>query len=155
MRLSLQNNALGSPIAPEPVSFAFDGPGWYFLGVLLLLFALAMVIYKWVNYRKNAFRREAIRQIEDVHTNLNQQLALCYVLLKKVALKSFSKEEVGLTDMVLFEKLNSRVEPQLFNQTDLRLWEKVNYANEDGLSEEEGIAFKEKVIYWIKNHRSQ
>jgi len=155
MNFTLQDDVLGNPIAPEAIGFSFDAPGWYFLGALIVLFALGALAFKGYHYRKNAFRRAAVQQIEQVNGDLSEQLTLCFVLLKKVALRSFTKAEMGLTDLVMLEKLNRRVKKQLFTDRDLEVWEKVNYQNTQGLSEEELRSCKERVVFWIKNHRLQ
>lgn len=92
--------ALGPLYEPETVQFSFQTPGWYFLAGMLFLLAV-FVFYKWLkNYLKNAYRREALKNLAAIEEKYNQQNdSLCLndvlILLKLVAIKAFGRQNVA------------------------------------------------------------
>jgi len=59
----IENPDLGEIIEPEAIRFSFNTPGWYILAIFSCMVVVYLLI-KWIiNYRKNAYRREAIKQI--------------------------------------------------------------------------------------------
>jgi hypothetical protein len=85
-------------LEPEPLPFTFETLGWKILGVLLLIIAVVL-FYKWFkNFRKNKYRREAIKKIQLIETeNSNNQSKINHVniILKQVAMASFGREQVA------------------------------------------------------------
>lgn len=91
---------LGPLYEPDTVRFSFETSGWYVLGIFLLLVA-AFLFIRWLKrYRKNAYRREALKTITRIeqhpqNQNETNQLNEIWVLLKLVAMKSFGRQEVA------------------------------------------------------------
>ncbi len=91
---------LGPLYEPDALRFSFETPGWYMLGGLLLLLAV-LLFFKWLKrYRKNAYRREALRNLTIIEDKFyNQKDVLCLndvlVLLKLVAIKAFGRQQVA------------------------------------------------------------
>lgn len=83
---------LGPLIEPEAVKFTFDTPGWYVLAGLILLFAIILSLKWFKNYKKNAYRRKAIKEIE---SNKQSEINEVLVLLKIVATTTFGRKEVA------------------------------------------------------------
>ncbi len=85
---------------PDALRFSFETPGWYLLGGLLSLLAV-LLFFKWLkSYRKNAYRREALRNLRIIEDkSYNQKDVLCLndvlVLLKWVAIKAFGRQQVA------------------------------------------------------------
>ena len=94
------NIDLGPLYEPDAVRFSFETQGWYVLSGLLLLF-VALLFFTWLKrYRKNAYRREALKTIARIEQHsLNQnegnQLNDIWVLLKLVAIEAFGRQEVA------------------------------------------------------------
>ena len=94
------NIDLGPLYEPDAVRFSFETPGWYLVGGVLLLFAV-LLFFKWLkHYRKNGYRREALKTIAKIeHNSLNQneanQLNDVWVLLKLVAIEAFGRQQVA------------------------------------------------------------
>ena len=91
---------LGPLYEPETIHFSFDAPGWYLLGGLLLLFA-GFILFRWLKqYQKNAYRRDALKELEIIEKNFHQQqndafLNDSLILLKIVAIKAFGRQQVA------------------------------------------------------------
>lgn len=138
----------GSLFVPEAVHFSFNSPGWYLVGGILLLFAV-LLFFRWLKlYRKNAYRREALKTMLNYErTSLNDIL----ILLKQVAMKTYGRQQVAqLYGSQWLEFLESKGKNTPFTQ----------YANciESSLYESAGKKMKEtkELIElsktWIKTH---
>jgi hypothetical protein len=141
------NDEFGAILEPAPVAFSFDAPGWDYL-VLLIASALLLIIIRGVYfYHKNAYRREAIKQIARLSS-----LGQINFILKSLALRSFGREEVASLygeDWMKF--LLSKLKKHSFSQSDLtestfQIWQ----SNESSIEETE--RFKNFSTYWIKNY---
>jgi len=79
---------------PDPVEFSFDTPAWYTLFVLL---GIVLLYSFWLwhrGYRKNAYRREAIRTLAATAPDDSSILTI-QVLLKNVAIKTYGRKKVA------------------------------------------------------------
>ena len=91
---------LGPLYEPEAIGFSFQSPGWYFLGGMIVLLALYISI-KWLRkYLKNAYRRDALKHLSAIESELEGQeeavsLRKILVLLKNVAMQAFGRENVA------------------------------------------------------------
>ena len=95
-----ENQDLGPILEPEPIKFSFDTPGWYILGILVLVAILVLTI-RWIkHYRKNAYRRSAIKKLNLINPStskieLGQQFLELLVILKLAALKAYGRKDVA------------------------------------------------------------
>jgi hypothetical protein len=64
-------NSIGQLIEPDPIGYSFNTPGWYMVLVLLMLVAIIIGIVQYRKYKKNAYRREAVRKIESIAQQKN------------------------------------------------------------------------------------
>ena len=91
---------LGPLYEPDALRFSFETPGWYLVAGLLLLVAVLLFV-KWLKrYRKNAYRREALRNLRIIEDkSYKQKDVLCLndvlVLLKLVAIEAFGRQQVA------------------------------------------------------------
>jgi len=94
------NIDLGPLYEPDAVRFSFETAGWDLLGIFLLLMVIFM-FFRWLNhYRKNAYRREALKKIARIKQNTQNkneanQLNDIWVLLKVVAMETFGRQQVA------------------------------------------------------------
>ena len=94
------NQDLGPILEPAPVKFSFDTPGWYVIGVLILLTCGYLTLRLIKRYRQNTYRREALKELNQINpSNSNDQLDLhlseLLVILKMVALKAYGRKNVA------------------------------------------------------------
>ena len=86
---------------PDPISWWPLAPGWWLLIVLLLLGLGALVYLVVRRYRSNAYRRQALTQLEQLrqehlqHKDDSAYLAGTNALLKSVALRAYPRREVA------------------------------------------------------------
>ncbi|MHA7130552.1 DUF4381 domain-containing protein [Algoriphagus namhaensis] len=78
---------------PEPVSFDFAGPGWQILGGLIILVALIGFLFWLRSYRKNAYRRAALKFLEDLEPK--GEIEPLFITLKNVAMQTFGRSKTA------------------------------------------------------------
>ena len=97
---SIESLNLGPLYEPDAVGFSFQSPGWYILAAILILLAMYLFIL-WARYFvKNAYRREALKNLSAIEAGMGQQkdkdsLRDALVLLKLVAMQTFGREKVA------------------------------------------------------------
>ncbi len=96
----LSISELGPILEPDPVQFSFQTPGWYFLLAIIFLLVCFFIIKWFLHYRKNAYRREALKNLSLIETRFNAEndiscLTDVLVLLKLVGMQSFQREKVA------------------------------------------------------------
>ena len=89
---------------PELVSWWPLAPGWWIL-LLVILLALAACLYLgWRNYRRNRYRRQAMKQLEEIRKQYQQDasggVTAINALLKAVALKAYPRRDVAASSGV-------------------------------------------------------
>ena len=95
-----KNQELGPILEPNPIKFTFDTPGWYILGVTILILILFGIIRSIKNYRENSYRRDAIKKLDELKSprseiDSEQKLSELLTVLKLVALKTYGRKEVA------------------------------------------------------------
>lgn len=142
------NTDPGSLYVPEAVGFSFESPGWYLLGGLLFLLIVILFFRGLKHYRKNAYRREALRTIVKLEkASLNDTLSL----LKLVAMKSFGRRQVAqLYGMEWLEFLESRGKHTPFTQYGPHMESSLYFKGELDIKETEELIELSKK--WIKTH---
>lgn len=90
---------LGALLEASPVSFSFDTIGWKILFGMIVLFSIAMLYRYYKTYKKNAYRREAVRNIiklAEVHQSSHVSLISEIMFqLKQTALQTYNRAEVA------------------------------------------------------------
>lgn len=100
--LDTYKSELHPAIAPEPVSFEILTIGWYLVFGMIILVLIFVFIYQFRGWLKKKYRREAKNILASdikpliLSTNERQNgLSRLSALLKQVAMKSYSHEEVA------------------------------------------------------------
>jgi hypothetical protein len=92
----LNNTSIGKLMEPEAISYSFNTPGWYIVAAGLLLIAFIIVFIQIRNYQLNAYRRQAIRQINALSTNSNHLVVYeINKLIKTTAICLYGRLRVG------------------------------------------------------------
>ena len=80
---------------PAPIPFTFETVGWEVLGVLIF-FLLLFASYKWMqHYKKNAYRRIAIKHLSTINSASNKSINESAIILKSVAITAYGRKEVA------------------------------------------------------------
>lgn len=79
------------PPEPIPVSMMPQTWGWAALGLILLVACAITAILLWRRYRANAYRRDALRELEAVRDDP----AAIATILRRTALAAYPRHEVA------------------------------------------------------------
>ena len=153
-----QTKPIGNIIEPEPVLFTFDAPGWTILLVMLLLALILIGVWKYIQYRKNAYRREAIQTLEktfNINTPAHQLLFQLSTILKQVSIASYGREEVAALygeQWLSFLEEKNRNSP-LFPPGIRSLFVAGLYqGNQVNIDNQKLQEIRKHSVSWIKNH---
>lgn len=98
---------------PPPVSWLPQTWGWAALGALLVIALLSAIIVWLRRYRRNAYRREALRMLAAIETDIrnparrDKGIHELTELLKRTALAAWPRSDVAsLTGRAWIERLN-------------------------------------------------
>lgn len=89
---------LGQLMEPDPLSFSFNTIGWKVLAILLVLVLIFVTYRRIKRYRKNAYRRDALKKIEILELeNIaeDKKVLGLQVVLKQVAIIAYGREQVA------------------------------------------------------------
>ncbi|WP_347839228.1 DUF4381 domain-containing protein [uncultured Draconibacterium sp.] len=150
------NSAIGALIEPDPIGYSFNTPGWYIvLGIMLLtVFVIGLLQYR--KYKKNTYRREALKSIDTIlQKKENKVVYEINVLLKTIAFQIFGREKVAyLSGLDWFVFLNSTMNSEhSFANADMEKWAAALYNPSKSLDEKTLNEWADFAILWIKNHR--
>src|SRR5262245_27273335 len=112
--------SFGDPIEPAAIPFSLDAPGWYAVGALLLLIAIALAILLIRRHKRNRYRRDALRFVADLERRTEDPNEVVYevnFLLKRIALRFTPREQIaGLRGGHWLDFLNSNPGRELFQK---------------------------------------
>lgn len=86
---------------PLPISWWPPAPGWWLLAAVVIIAMVALLYLLRRRYRANAYRRQALMQLEQLTAryeskgDTRQYLADINALLKSVSLRAFSQRDVA------------------------------------------------------------
>jgi len=146
---------LGSIIEAEPVAFSFDTLGWKILFVILAFFISWLLFRFYKSYQKNAYRREAIKNINHLKTSLSSNkvelVSKVMFQLKQTALQTYSRKEVAaLKGEEWLQFLDHKANLNYFSANNSTISEAI-YKGSLG-SSLNIESFLSSSIKWIKRH---
>ncbi len=151
--LNPQNDALKlAPIKePAPILFTFETVGWKILAIVIFIL-LQIFLYKWIqHYKKNTYRRVAIKRLSTINTNSNKSINESAIILKTVAITAYGRENVAAlygAEWLLF--LESKGKNTLFTKyTKSFLAAQNSNQNIDANTKKEILTLTKK---WIQTH---
>lgn len=84
---------------PPPVSAWPPAPGWWVLALLIILLTV-VAIWWWRRYQHRAYRRVALKQLQQLRTHVQQSqanavIAELSILLRRVAISRYGRQQVA------------------------------------------------------------
>jgi Domain of unknown function (DUF4381) len=132
---------------PQPPSWVPQTIGWYFVLALLLLLVAWGAWHVFESWRRNRYRREALREIEGV------DIAAIPALLKRTALAAWPREEVAsLSGEAWLQFLAKHGNDNSFTDGVGRCLLDLDYRGAR-LQPAEEAAMRESASNWIRRHR--
>ncbi len=143
--------------APEPVPFWPQTAGW----ILLLLFAVLTIstlgaLY-YSRYRRNAYRRQAILELNAVNrmTDIPEQLSLIAAITKRVALVTFERTSVAdASGNQWLEFLDQTCEKTDFSIPEAGYLTSGPYQRKSNASAEDVNKLLALISLWVKEHHA-
>lgn len=139
---SLEN--LQDVVEPSPVGWWPPAPGWWILGTAVLLVVLVLVIRAVLHWRSNAYRRAALRELQQAG-----DVASVAAILKRTAMSAAGRPQVAsLSGPAWIAWLR--------DTSNLRLTDPVIVSLTDGVFADRDVvrldALKEFAAEWIRTH---
>jgi hypothetical protein len=159
--ISLQN--LHDIVVPTPVSWLPPAPGWYALGLTLLLFLLWGAVLWYRRWQRNAYRRQALAELARIENALAEDSAPHLLLprlpelVKRTALAAYGRGEVAfLCGRPWLDFLDHSSDKPLFSGENGRLLLTCSYGSApllDGVSREQVRNLCRDIHNWLAGHR--
>jgi hypothetical protein len=154
---SLQN--LNDIVVPDPVAWWPPAPGWYFVLAVLAVFLLWISFRGLRRWRRNTYRRQALRELADIDRAGPGAAAGIPVLLKRAALSAWTRPEVArLSGPEWHQFLDRTAGTDRFRAGGAgALMDRLAYAGRAGmaLSADEFRQLHGAAEFWLKNHRPE
>ena len=156
-------NRLHDIVVPAPVPWWPPAPGWYFVLAALALAVIYGAARALATSRANAYRRIALAELANLEAawNGNPQdqspLATLPVLLKRVALAAFPREQVAsLSGTAWCEFLDITAGHPLFAGRPAEMLHQISYESPAprGLSKDQVTTLFAAARTWVRCHHS-
>lgn len=144
--------------APPLISWWPQTLGWKLVPVFFLFFALKKAYLLWQEYKRNAYRREALTWLNDLPSfhNLEQQAVYRQLpaLLRKTALTAFKRSQIcHLQGSDWDAWLDKQCEKTAFTTRCAKQLHRLSFSPSPQLSPEQMHALINEISLWIKFHR--
>lgn len=155
-------DAFNQYIEPSPIPFRFVAPGWWVLVSVLILIVLFISFLVLRHYKRNLYRKQALRRLEKIiHSSQTSLLQLqvyeAAILIKRVAIARYGRNPVaGLSGQEWIDWLNSRLKKTnipRFDKSDESLVSDGIYSDRN-LNSDTVNPFLEKAKNWIRYHHA-
>lgn len=142
---------------PPPIDTWPPAPGWFVLAALGLLAAIALLYWLYTRWRRNRYRREALKELAALRARFEQQhdkadfLTESQTLLKRVALTRYPREQVAsLTGEAWVRFLDRSANTDEFSMGAGQALIDGGYAPDPEVDVD---TLHDLAAMWIKNHR--
>ena len=143
----------GTLIEPPKVGFTFGAPGWWVVAALWLILLLRLTRLAQSAYRRNAYRRQAIKTITALQIQHVAGARLLYdinMLLKCVAMQVYGRTATAaLRPAQWLDFLNTTGPSALFEPQDNMLLQSMYSGIDAGQADD----FVRKAKAWMKKHK--
>ena len=144
--------------APLPISYKPQTAGWYVLGGLVLILSIWSSWRGVSRYRRNAYRRAALAELEMYRAKLTTQrnAAITEVpgLLKRCALAAFPRRQVASLSGERWFTFLDNTAPGVWDEQTKAVLETVLIRSADDLPRTKDIVLFGTVERWIRRHRA-
>lgn len=135
---------------PDAVEFTFETIGWTIvLGIFIIVFFIVFI--KWLfAYKRNKYKREALKTIENLSINAPNFIEQIATQLKLVAMQSYGRETVAhLSGKEWIHFLQSKLKETQFEELESFLLERLYKNSKDSDLSNQFLTYSKK---WIKSH---
>lgn len=133
---------------PAPPSWHPQTLGAYVTLCILAILLIALAAFLWHRWKRNSYRREALRDLSQTDVRHISEL------LKRTALSAWPREQVAaLTGSEWLTFLNTSAEQAPFNSTVADEFETMAFSSSKPSREDEKT-IRSAASVWIKHHRA-
>lgn len=150
------------PSVPDSIQWLPLAPGWYLLGLIVVMLAAWKMYEALKKYQANAYRREALSRQQWLNKKLaNGELSTkTYLqslrqLIKATALRAYPRTEVAAlsgSDWQVF--LNSKIDKACFSDATQKLMDATVYQQQYEPDQQLLKDFSSSVSRWITQHHA-
>jgi hypothetical protein len=138
---------------PPPVPWWPPAPGWYVIGALALACLPPVIVTALSSYRRNAYRRAAIAELESVPRDKTAPGAIA-ALLKRTAMAAVGRTAVApLSGRDWLDWLNARLSRPVFTAHAAEMLTVGLYRPGPAPSQETIAELRQLACLWIRRHR--
>lgn len=160
MQDTIHISGIGPLITPEEVAAWPLAPGWYVLSALIFLLWVFLVFRFVKKRKKNAYRREALRQLEKIEKLEQSQvypadLAHVNRLLKITAMQTYTREKVASLSGHAWLEFLSNSSPCDFTVAPGNLIEMSGFQHSGKvhISSDQWSKILKEARLWVQEHR--
>ena len=151
---SLQN--LNDIVLPDAVAWWPPAPGWYAVLAVLAALILWLSFRSLKSWRRNTYRRQALRELGGIRKRGRPAAGEVPVLLKRAALSAWPRVGVARLNGAEWHAFLGRTAPGgRFAAETCNVMDRLSYAGR-GAYEPSGAEFERLCAaaeHWLKNHR--
>jgi len=150
-------------VLPETVSYVPQTVGWWILLVVIGLLLAWWVYKRYIKWRNNRYRRQALLELALIAQQLGQEperasaLAAISALIKRTAIEAFGRSNVAdLSGRLWLEFLDRTGSTNSFSQGPGRLLPDFAYAKQETLNEMSKVMIDQILVLvkdWINQHK--
>jgi len=153
-------NGLVETEAPSNISWWPETVGWKILFVIFIVFIVRKAYLIWQEYKRNAYRREALLWLQQLPDYNAASIASIYrqlpALLRKTALSAFDRTEINLLSKQSWEAwLDQQSDKSHFVDNCPSLLHSLAYDPQCQINQEQMSCLLSEITLWIKDHRRQ
>ncbi len=141
---------------PEPIAYWPQTWGWVVVGILVLILIAWLVYRRWLVWKKNEYRRQAMHCLEQI-ANGSLSIHALPKLLRATALQGYPRKQiVQLNGKDWVDWLNQSANASLYEQTDAAIFDSLAYCKVDSLnlSKQESQRLVSVSRQWVKVHHA-
>lgn len=145
---------IGQLIEANDIPYSFDTLGWKIVAlVLILLFCISIILW-WQHYKKNAYRRNAISNINSwVEHKAEEAPYLINLMIKKLCINLYGRRKVAsLYGEEWFAFLSKNCNYTAITKTESAQYTQAIYNTAYTMSPQELNNYKIFMLYWAKKH---
>jgi hypothetical protein len=144
-------------VAPEPIVYKPQTSGWFIVGALLLGVVGWRAVRAMRRYRRNAYRRTALRELSELidRSTKDREAALGSLpaLLKRCALSAFPRDQVAGLSGEDWLRFLDQTAPGAFNQAARVALTTVVNEGPGALENDHTSPLFQATQRWIRGHR--
>lgn len=144
-------------VVPQPVPFTPQTAGWYLLGAVALAIFGVSVWRAWKRYKKNAYRRSALLELETLRcgqADRSVRVARLPILLKRCALATYERRLVAPLSGEAWLAFLNKTAPGVWNAAAASALTASIGGKFQLISKTDEAALYEATEAWVRKHRA-